>query len=390
MIEIKSYPAKNGEALLVKTADRSFAMLVDGGYAETYRHHIEPDLIALAASGYRLDVVVATHVDADHISGLLSFFRRNGPSHTPTIIPVDNVVHNSLRSMKAGTRGASVTRPDDAALLREIRRQGYPMPSASLATDEEISARQGQSLSQLLHHGGYRWNTRDGTAVVGVEGLADFRVRDAKIRILSPTRARLEELRNWWVREIRRLGLVGGLDDLDDIFEYLCAQEVSSPGVQTLSASEADLTQAYFPDDSVTNGSSVATLVEVAGFRLLLLADAWADGIVAALQHAGPTVFDAIKISHHGSARNTSPALLALVDSPHFFISTNGEIHRHPDFPVLKAIVDRPAKFRRTLHFNYSTFASRRLKEYGIQTGADFVVEEGRASWITLRGSMAS
>jgi hypothetical protein len=60
MVEIKSYPAKSGDAFLVKSTDRPFSMLIDGGYAETFQQHIKPDLVNLAASGYELDVVVAT------------------------------------------------------------------------------------------------------------------------------------------------------------------------------------------------------------------------------------------------------------------------------------------------------------------------------------------
>ena len=390
MVEIKSYPAKNGDAFLVKATNRPFSMLVDGGYAQTFQQHIKPDLLEIAAAGHALDLVVVTHIDADHIAGLLPFFRSNGRAAAPAIIPVREVLHNSLRSLAAPADVPVNVRPDDAELLREIRRRGYPSPTSTVEMEQEISARQGQSLSQLLRLGGYHWNGHDGSSIVGEGGLTELQLPQARIHILGPNRLRLESLRYWWIAEIRRLGLVGTLDNLDDIFEYLCAQEASEPGLQALAASEAELAQVYFPDDSVTNGSSIAMSVELEDCRLLFLGDAWAEDIVTALQGAGPALFDSIKIGHHGSVRNTSPALLALVDSPHFFISTNGETHQHPDFAVLKAIVDRPAAFRRTLHFNYSTPASRRLKDYHRQSGADFVVQEGAAGWITLSRSTVS
>lgn len=390
MVEIKSYPAKNGDAFLVKATDGSFSMLVDGGYAQTFQQHIKPDLQEIAAAGHALDLVVATHVDADHIAGLLPLFRANGRATAPAIIPVREVLHNSLRSLVTPMDVPVNVRPDDAELLREIRRRGYPPPTSPGEMEHEISARQGQSLAQLLRLGGYRWNGHDGSNVVGEGGLAELQLPKARIHILGPNRLRLAALRNWWIAEIRRLGLIGSLDNLDDVFEYLCAQETSEPGMQMLAASEVELAQAYFPDDSVTNGSSIAMSVELEDCRLLFLGDACADDIVTALQGAGPAFFDSIKIAHHGSVRNTSPALLALIDSPHFFISTNGETHQHPDFAVLKAIVDRPAAFRRTLHFNYSTPASRWLKDYRSQSGAGFVVQEGAAGWITLGRSTIS
>lgn len=88
MIEIKSYPAKNGDGFLVKASASRFAMLIDGGYAETFQRHIRCDLETLAANNYALDVVVATHIDVDHISGLLTFFSLNGTAEAPAIITV--------------------------------------------------------------------------------------------------------------------------------------------------------------------------------------------------------------------------------------------------------------------------------------------------------------
>lgn len=389
MIEIKSYPANNGDAFLVKASASPFAMLLDGGYPDTFQRHIRPDLENLAASGYALDLVVATHVDADHISGLLSFFSLNGPAQAPAIIPVREVLHNSLCGLMALTEGQTALRPDDLALLREIRLRGYPLPDAANNPGQEISARQGNSLAQLLRDGGYQWNTHDGAISIGGEGLVDLRLPHADIKILGPNKMRLEGLKKWWTSEIRQMGLVGALKDLDDVFEFLCAHEVVDPGEQLLASSDADLAAAYFPDKSITNGSSISMIVEIENRRLLFLGDSWADDIISSLGPNGPTIFDAIKIAHHGSLRNTSVDLLALVDSPHLFVSTNGDGHDHPDFAVLKAIVDRPAAFCRNLHFNYSTPASRRLKTYQSDGGADFVVEENQTDWVAINSTNA-
>lgn len=384
MVEIKSYPAKNGDAFLVKATDGSFTMLVDGGYAETCTTYLEPELKQLAAKGQCLDLVVATHVDADHIAGLLRFFRRNGPAAEPAIIPVHGVLHNSLLGLVSASTGQLTLRPDDAALLREIRQRGYPAPSAPSTTPGEISARQGSNLAGLLRQGGYRWNNGDGRQPTGSDGLSSLTIQGVHIQIIGPSRERLEALKKWWVAEIRRLGFAGELAELDDIFEFLCAHGAVAPAPQTISASDGELSQVHIPDDSVTNGSSISMIVEVGRYRLLLLGDAWAADVVNALKPVGPSIFAAIKIAHHGSARNTSPELLGLIDAPHFFISTNGDGHAHPDFAVLQAIVDRPATFKRTLHCNYSTPASRRLKSYRSKAGAEFTVEEGQLGWVRL------
>ena len=148
MVRIKSYPAESGDAFLVNSTDRPFLMLIDGGYAETFQSHIRTDLVNLAANGCQLDLVVATHVDADHVSGLLTFFRQNGYFETPIITPVHEVLHNSLRSLVSPPQGQTTLRPDDAALLQEIRQRGYPLPTAPVNLEQEISARQGNSRSR--------------------------------------------------------------------------------------------------------------------------------------------------------------------------------------------------------------------------------------------------
>ena len=122
--------------------------------------------------------------------------------------------------------------------------------------------------------------------------------------------------------------------------------------------------------------------------RLLFLGDSWAEEIEKTLQALPnarfPMIFDAIKISHHGSLHNTSPTLLKLIDSPVFLISSSGNSHNHPDFEVLKAIVDRPSSFKRHLYFNYTTPASQKMQYYTSKSGAEFAIYEGITDWIEI------
>ena len=148
------------------------------------------------------------------------------------------------------------------------------------------------------------------------------------------------------------------------------------------------LAEAYDPDPSPNNGSSISVFIETPAARMLFLGDAWADDTVAALERRTTsgemTIFDAIKLSHHGSRRNTSPRLLELMDAPVYLISSDGGKHGHPDLPVLRAIVDRPSTFVRHLYFNYATAASTALRAHQSTSGAQFVVHENFNDWITV------
>jgi hypothetical protein len=393
MLFIKTYPARNGDAYLLKTdGPVPAAILVDGGYPATFHEHIQVDLVELAKQGYALDLVVATHIDSDHISGLLPFFNANGEARTPKIIPVRRVFHNSLRSLSQVAPAKKPLQPSDGELLDEIQRGGFPVPSGDADYEGEISARQGSSLAVLLRSGGYLWNEGEGRTMIAGGTLGLFAIGSGKLTVIGPPRVRLEKLLAAWTADIRRLGFAGPLDAndrLDDAFEFLCAEPATGAPAHVISGQTptTELKDCYLPDDSVTNGSSIAFVFEAGGRRVLFLGDGWAEDAEAALQRLGdsgkPMLFDAIKISHHGSLRNTSPALLELIDAPRYFISSNGEGHRHPDFAVLAAIVDRTGPTRE-LFFNYPTPASERLKTHVSKAGVKFFIREQFADWVSL------
>lgn len=395
---LKMYPAKNGDAFLIReNTVKPTAILIDGGYSSTFQAYISPDLTRLAQLGYSLDLVISTHIDADHIAGLLAFFKLNGNSQAPKIIQVEDVWHNSLRSIAFPAVADSNMAPDDEDLLVEICRRGYPMSAEAVEEPFEISARQGSSLAALLLGGGYRWNTGDGTRSINSVDTSFFELRqDVRLLVIGPPVARLEQLHRLWISELRRMGFAGRIGEnglFDDAFEFLSAFEnlrasVRVEPIALSSSKDRCLDEAYLADDSVTNGSSISIIVEVGCSRLLFLGDSWAEDIEVALRvlpnATFPMIFDAIKISHHGSIHNTSPALIELIDSPVFLISSSGECHSHPDLEVLKAIVDRPSAFQRNLYFNYTTPASQQLRQYTARSGAAFVIYEGTTDWIEI------
>lgn len=397
-MRLKMYPAKNGDAFLItENTTKPTAIFIDGGYAVTFKEYISPDFIQLAQLGYSLDLVVATHIDADHIAGLLEFFKLNGNSQFPKIIHVKNVWHNSLRCLGFMTATGDNLPSDDRDLLVEIRRQGYPMPVGLDTEPVEISARQGSCLAALLLGGDYRWNTGNGTQSINSTDTPFFELRpDVKLHVISPPIAQLEKLRSWWIMELRRKGFAGkiGVNDVfDDAFEFLCASDKfrKAVGIDPITISarlNRCLDEAYLADGSVTNGSSIALIIEIGSSKLLFLGDSWAEDIEATLRSLPntrfPMIFDAVKISHHGSLHNTSPMLLKLIDSPVFLISSSGNSHNHPDFEVLKAIVDRPSSFKRDLYFNYITPASQQMHHYTAKSGSEFAIHEGITDWIEI------
>ncbi|ARL22925.1 AVAST type 1 anti-phage system MBL fold metallo-hydrolase Avs1a [Burkholderia pseudomallei] len=386
MFRLKMYPAKNGDAFLADFGGTY--LLIDAGFASTYQDFVAPDLAQLAKEGGRLDLVVCTHIDADHIGGLLEFFSCNG---TPAKrgIEVDAVWHNSLRSLPSPT-----AEPDgfhDRMVLEAIRRRGFQ--GAPTSSPNPISARQGSSLAKLLRQHCYTWNSGDGSACIS-EGCSLSLPHDVSVHVIGPTTTRLEELRNLWLREVRKLGYKGSSqpsDLTDDAYEMWCvrAPDPSIPRATPIAANgRLRLAEVYTPDTSIPNGSSITLIVSSGNKRILFLGDAWAEDVVAKLRslHAPttPILFDAIKVSHHGSLHNTSVDLLSFADSPCFLISSDGTRHGHPDFEVLAEIVDRPAPFKRHLFFNYETAASKQLESHTSKSGTAFSVHVAENDWIQV------
>lgn len=391
LLRIKMYPAGNGDAFIINSDGAN--LLIDAGYASTFSEHIKNDLEHLASAGESLDLLITTHVDADHISGVIRFLSSNGHSNQPNIIPINEIWHNSLRSISASELRKLTADEEDA--LNAICLRGHPQTEDELdSAISEISARQGSTLAKLIHEGGYKWNESDGTKCISLGNVSHKTLSNGGVRVITPRRERLEALVRWWKKEIHTLGC-SGMDAsggvIDDAFELMCehlSNENTADPILLSSATVKTLEEAYLPDKSKTNGSSIATVIELNGKRLLMLADALAEDVVTELRelqkNGHSMIFDVVKISHHGSIRNTSPEFLSLVDSPCFLFSSNGYKHNHPDFQVLSAIVDRESPFVRSLYFNYSTPASRALKKYHSKSDSQFLVFENATDWIDI------
>lgn len=387
MLSLKMYPAKNGDAFLINANGNH--LLVDGGFASTYTNYIAQDLAELSRQGNRISLVVCTHIDADHIGGLLAFFSVNGCPDSRGI-EVDAVWHNSLRSLSSQPQGPCM--PQDARVLESIKRRGFPLATERAA--DPISVQQGSSLAKLLRIERYHWNDGDGSQCIDSRVAALDLPNAVQVKVLGPTAERLESLRTWWLREMKKLGYrgVGEASDLvDDAYEMWCAHDSQSaaPCIRPIAAQkDLQLTKVYTADTSIANGSSIALLLTAGKASVLLLGDAWAEDMVAELKQrqtdGGIQLFDAIKISHHGSNHNTSVELLAMVDAPCFLISTDGSRHGHPDFEVLAEIVDRPAAFERRIYFNYETAASQQLRTYTSKSHARFSVHVPEGEWIQI------
>lgn len=328
LFNIEMLPARHGDCLWVEYGEKDdvYRMLIDGGPVSTF-DSIQARLDQVPMGQREFELIVLTHVDADHVEGLVRLF-----VEAPLPFAVDDVWFNGWRQMK-----------DSHGLL---------------------GALQGEFLSSLLvRRVPNAWNASAPPWVVPKKGtLPVYTLEESGMRLtlLSPDPARLVKMSKAWEAAIDKAGIMPG--DLDAAWKLLAEKKKFLPKKGLLgTAPDLDtlLKKQFLPDQAVPNGSSIAFLAEYGDKSALFLGDASPDVVAASIRRlcdergVDRLEVDAVKVAHHGSKNNTSVALLKLIHSPRYLISTNGDQFEHPDKECLARIVKYGTP--EEIFFNYET-----------------------------------
>jgi beta-lactamase superfamily II metal-dependent hydrolase len=354
-ITVKIFPALNGDCFLITTGGTN--ILIDGGYVNTYNEFLKPNLIEMASKGEKLSLLVVSHIDADHISGIMKFIEEN---ETEKIIPVQNIWHNAFRHIQQDEQIDTTIKEEK--IFNDIKREEL----SGSATN--VSAKQGSSLASLLLKYKYQWNTQFHGNAVSLDHKNSITVGEFTVNLLSPHQTKLESLQKYWRKELYKNGYLDTSHTVgfwDDAFEFLLAQDKEELKYKSKTISyknniDFDKLKGgpFTPDTSPTNGSSISFILQVGDKKMLFLGDSHSDLVESELKKnlstkEFPIYFDLVKLSHHGSFSNNSPGLLELIDSDKWIISSNGKIHNHPDIETLAWILTKDNKVKRNIFFNY-------------------------------------
>ena len=328
MFRIEMLEANEGDALWVEFGDPAAPrrMLIDCGYKSTYRTVLER---LDADPGLNLELFVLTHIDADHIAGAVPFI--SDARVTPA--RVKDVWFNSRKHL-----------------------------------DDRLGAEQAEYFTHHLERKQFNWNRQfNGSSIVVPDhgDLPEIEVGDLRLTLLSPSRGQLRTLADHWDAELEEVMTRRGVETVDELIELpnrrLEPDRLGAPNVQALAS------EPFEPDDRPPNGSSIAFLAEFKDAydhdrdkAVLFTGDAHSPMIEASLRRLlakrglDRLRVDALKLSHHGSKKNTSKDLLALISCKRFLFSTNGVKHDHPNLQCVARIVvaRRPGV---ELYFNYET-----------------------------------
>ncbi|QEL85893.1 MBL fold metallo-hydrolase [Bacillus mycoides] len=378
-IKIDMFEAGNGDSFLVKCIGNNLTnILIDFGYSNTYKKYVEKSLRKMAEQGEQLDLVIVTHIDQDHISGGIRFFEDNGPADIPQVIGVKEVWHNSYRHLEMAETTKELTEKEkehisSRSIAIEQNRDGGPT---------DTSGKQGSRLAANLRCHQYNWNTHFNNRPVSYKKEPIQLNEEVKITVLSPTFNELEKLKKVWKKELKKkfptieLNSDAIFDDAVECISLMKRPRQIQNLIKNTSTTNKLESLANFPfqeDVDEINASSITCIVEFDGKKLLFLGDTLPSIVETQLrklfdENEFPIYFDAIKVAHHGSAKNTCKKLLEIIDSEHYFISTNGKIHGHPDTETIaKIVVRETGGFIRNLYFTNQLKKLEIFNDEGLQ-----------------------
>lgn len=103
MIRIEVLPAAFGDCLLVEygKAKKESRILIDAGLVSTYKTVLKPRLAmlskAIAKKKVPLELLVVTHIDRDHICGVLPLLEAS-----PAVVEADEIWFNGYKHLSDG------------------------------------------------------------------------------------------------------------------------------------------------------------------------------------------------------------------------------------------------------------------------------------------------
>ncbi len=327
-ITLDVLPASRGDCLWIEChrPEGPWRLLIDGGMPGDWPT-LKARIKSIPRAQRHIDLAVVSHIDADHIGGMLPLL-----GDTELGVTFGDVWFNGLPQL--------------------------PEPD----TGRTRSVTQGESLVELLSGDGKAtvlpWNLAFGGAAVSTGKDAGFLEvkRDGwpKITLLSPDHKRLVSLRKKWLKSIGFLKR-GEAEEPALPPEPLATLE----NLQQLANSKTGR------DQSAANGSSIAFLLEHEGASCLLAADAFYGVLGRALtalvnaRGVEQLSIDVFKLPHHGSKGNVIAPLLMLAPARHYIVSTNGDRFGHPDDIALARVLTSVST-RPKLWFNFDNTANRR------------------------------
>lgn len=321
MFNVNVIQAEYGDCVLIQLGDKisdSSYILVDGGPSSVYRQQLKPTLQEECKNKI-LDLVVCSHIDIDHIGGLLGLFLdlNSNDSNIDNNLSVKNLWHNSFQNLLSA-RSVDVTKVREfLASVESGRFTDFEKPG-NLSVMKAVG--EGMELGELAQQLSIPVNDEFKGELIVINGRKNpIKIGSANLYILGPTQKNVKRLRKLWNEWVRKRS----------------EREVDFSQHEKLVAI----------DSSVSNLSSIMFLIEYNGRRAIFTGDGLGSDVIETLEiegllnNEGNIHVDLLKVPHHGSERNVSKTFFDSVTADKYVISANDR-DDNPSASTLEWIIE--------------------------------------------------
>ncbi len=316
-------------------------ILLDGGPKSIYDLHLKKKVQTIKKKGGNLDLVILSHVDNDHIIGLLdllSELQKQKINNEPETVSISALWHNTFDKTVGRDREISNL---FHVFMRSVKKSSQYLPATS---DLIQGINEGNKLRIMAANLKIPINQEFKNNLITLENSNKIhQFEDIKIQVLGPTKENIENLKNEWIEWLER--------HKDDYISL-----------------DPNITEMV--DNSIPNLSSIMILVETQNKKILFTGDGRGDHLIQGMKKAklinSEEKFhvDILKVPHHGSDRNVARNFFRQVTADKYIISANGR-YGHPKLSTLIWIVEAAKEQNRKIEIisTNNTYSIKKLKK---------------------------
>jgi beta-lactamase superfamily II metal-dependent hydrolase len=336
MLKINFLKANNGDSIHIAYNKKN--IIIDTGVGVTY--YSKPNgrnkdgefkklIVELQNKNEKIDLLIITHWDDDHIGGVLKWFKEDIENAKSLI---KNIWFNS---------GTLINKHFNSQEASEN------IDEVDFIFNPNTSIRQGISFEKFILD-----NNISNTHIINTDTNTGEILDGVKFTILSPTDRELKKLLTLW--------------------------EESPYNPNTSSSNDYDksltelLENQFKEDNAIHNGSSIAFILKIEDKKMLFLGDSHPSVIISSLiklnySKENKLKIDFVKVSHHGSKANTSNELLELIECDKFIISTDDNSkYGLPNKETFARIINKHENCK--LYFNYPNLINKIFTDEELQS----------------------
>ncbi len=343
MFNLHIIQAEFGDSLLIEYGKtKGKFILIDGGPSKVYDNYLRGELVNIIGEGGDLEAVVISHVDDDHIKGIVDFFvelKKLNDTNKDLLVKVKDLWHNSF-SETVDNAGTITNRLN--SIFTILGQNGVGAANSGIILD---GIKDGERAAVLATDLGITVNAQAENGFFSLEkSTAPIQFDNLEFLIIGPTKDNLDALKEKWE-------------------EWLAKQEEDIANGQFNIASMSD--------KSVPNLSSIVFLVKGDNKTILFTGDSRGDFIYEGLKKRkllknGKLHLDVFKVPHHGSDRNINREFFENITADTYVISANGK-YSNPDYATLTWIIEAANEQGREIEIvvtNETPSTKKALKDY--------------------------